>query len=108
MSQLSEQIGEFRRSFGRYVDDGVTLSGEAVEAFDGLFASFQAQARVLEGATPDYPGSLSTLPETFAELCAAAASESKALASLAKRLESTTQKLHSAEIIPFQPRGERA
>ena len=41
---LSAQIGAFRRSFGRFVDDGVGLTGEAVEAFDSLFASFQAQA----------------------------------------------------------------
>jgi len=98
MSLLSEQIGEFRRNFGRYVDDGVTLSGEAVEAFDALFASFQAQARLLEGSEP--PG------QTFEDFCRTAANEAKAIAALAKRLESTTQKLRNADVIAFRPKGE--
>lgn len=94
---LSHQIGEFRRQFGRYVDDGVALSGEAVEAFDGLFASFQAQARLLEGGAPT--------PETFADLCRAASDEAKAIAAMARRLEATTMRLRSAVVLPFKPRG---
>ncbi len=93
---LSDQIGAFRRQFGRYVDDGVNLSGEAVEAFDGLFASFQAQARLLEGSAP--------APETFDELCRAASGEAKQIAGLAKRLEATTARLRSAEVVAFRPR----
>ena len=99
MSPLSEQIGEFRRSFGQYVDHGVALSGEAVEAFDDLFASFQAQARELEGGTP---------PVTLDELCELAAGEAKALALMATRLESTTQKLRLADVIPFRRKGDGA
>lgn len=98
MSLLSEQIGEFRRNLGRYVDDGVELSGEAVEAFDGLFASFQAQAELLEGGAP--------AAQTFEDFCREAAGEAKAIAGLAKRLETTTQKLRSAEILAFRPKGD--
>ena len=96
---LSAQIGAFRRSFGRYVDDGVGLTGEAVEAFDGLFASFQAQALVLEcGAPPSLVA--------FDEICRAASAEARAIAGMAQRLETTTNKLRSADVIAFRKRGE--
>ncbi|MGD0564510.1 MAG: hypothetical protein ABSA66_15645 [Roseiarcus sp.] len=94
---LSQQIGEFRRQFGRSATIiGVTLSAEAVEAFDGLFASFQAQARLLEDSAP--------APGTFEDLCRAASGEAKALAGMAKRLEATTARLRSAELLAFRPR----
>ena len=97
MAELSEQIGAFRRSFGRWVDDGVGLTGEAVEAFDGLFASFQMQAELLEGgAAPD--------PATFDEICRAASAEARVVASVARKLEATTKRLRSAEIVAFHPR----
>jgi hypothetical protein len=98
---LSEQIGAFRRTFGRYVDDGVCLSGEAVEAFDGLFASFQAQAKLLEGGgPPDF--------ETMDAIYRAAAAEAEAISNMAKRLEATTAKLRLADVIPFRRRGDVA
>jgi hypothetical protein len=96
MAKLSEQIGAFRRAFGRYVDDGVGLTGEAVEAFDALFASFQAQAKLLEGGA--------ATPESFDDICGAIIAEAKALGSLAYRLEATVGRLQSAEIIAFRPR----
>ena len=95
---LSEQIAQFRSSWGRYVDDGVGLTGEAVEALDALFASFQAQARVLEGGGPPDLG-------TFDELCAAVSGEAKALGAMARRLEATTTRLRSAEVVAFPTRG---
>ncbi len=95
---LSQQIGAFRRSFGRDVDDGVGLTGEAVEKLDALFASFQAQARVLEGGGPPDFG-------TFDELRAAVSGEAKALGLMATRLEATTARQRSAEIVAFPARG---
>jgi hypothetical protein len=90
---LSEQIGAFRRQFGRFVDDGVGLTGEAVEAFDGLFASFQAQARMLEGGAPDLAA--------FDEICRAVSTEARLVADVAKKLEATTRRLRMAEVIVF-------
>lgn len=94
---LSQQIGEFRTAWSHWLDAGVTLEPEAVEAFDGLFASFQAQARLLEGGAPT--------PEAFEDICRAASAEAKAISGMAKRLEATAAKLRSAEVIAFRPRG---
>ena len=97
---LCEQIGAFRRHLGRYVDDGVALSGAAVKALDGLFASFQAQARVLEGGgAPDLA--------TFDEICRAASAEARVIAGVAKKLEATTARLRTAEIVAFPLRGAK-
>jgi hypothetical protein len=96
MDRLSEQIGAFRRAFGRYVDDGVGLTGEAVEALDGLFAAFQAQAKLLEGGQ--------ATPETFDDICGAIVAEVKALGDMTRRVEATVGRLQSAEIIAFRPR----
>jgi hypothetical protein len=96
---LSQQIGAFRRQFGRYVDAGGALAGDAVEALDGVFASFQAQARMLEGGgAPDLA--------VFDEICRAASAEAKAIAGMAERLEATTKRLRSAETVAFPLRGE--
>ena len=95
---LSEQIGAFRRQFRRYVDGGGALSWDAVEALNGVFASFQAQARVLEGGAP-------TL-EMFDDVCRAVSSEAKAVAELATRLQATATRLRAAEVLPFRARGE--
>jgi hypothetical protein len=95
---LSEQIAQFRGSWGRYVVDGVDLTGEAVEALDGVFASFQAQARMLEGGAPDLA--------TFDEVCRAVSAEARVVAVVAKKLEATTARLRSAEIVAFPRRGE--
>jgi hypothetical protein len=98
---LSEQIAQFRSSWGRYIDDGVGLTGQAVEALDGLFASYEEQARVLEGGgAPDLA--------TFAEICRAASAEARVVADVAKRLEETTKRLRSAEIVAFPLRGDVA
>jgi len=95
---LSQRICAFRRQLGRFIDDGVGFTGEAVEAFDGLLASFQAQALVLEcGSPPDLAA--------FDEICRAASAEAKAICGMAQRLEATTQRLRSAELIPFPQRG---
>ena len=44
--------------------------------------------------------------QTFEDFCRTAANEAKAIAALAKRLESTTQKLRNADVIAFRPKGE--
>ncbi len=98
---LSQQIGAFRRQFGRYVDDGVGLTGEAVEAFDSLFASFQAQARLLECGSP--PGLAA-----FDEICRTASAEARVISDMAQRLNATTTKLRSAEVIALRRPGDVA
>ncbi len=45
---LSDQIAAFRAEWTKYGVDGLTLRVEAVEMMGALFASFEAQAKVLE------------------------------------------------------------
>jgi hypothetical protein len=96
---LSRQIGDFRDCWAAYLRVGAALSPEAVEALDGLFASFEAQARALEGGGP---------PDlaTFDEICRSASAEARVIAGVAKKLEATTTRLRSAEIVAFPLRGE--
>lgn len=99
MLPLSEQIGDFRHSFGRYLDDGVALCPEAVKALDGLFAAFQAQAKMLEGGAP--------APNLLETLCGALKAETIAVEAVAAKLGAANARLRSADVLPF-PAGRRA
>ena len=108
VDRLSFQIRAFRAEWARF-EGGVTLSAEAVEAFEALFTAFQAQAVALETERRFEIGrERMPLPQRVEACIAMAQADVEAIDRVVRDLAEANVRLASAprsNVMPFSAGG---